>query len=263
MATTPMKLIRPDAADDASTERSGQTSGQDDLAQRIHQTFAYHLQLRIMQNRILDQLYAASQAYVHPSRIGLTVSDTSRKLEAWYRSLPLSMQFSRRVLGHTRMGWSQDSASHELSQRYFACQFLLNRPVFYFVLHEDMEQAASPPEVMANHQGIQPWMQDACHASVQNAINILASRIATRRYNNWCDNQLLLAAHLMTMQAQMKPETSGLSHEIGDMESLLDMAERALDIHPARTLVDLRSVEILRNVRQNVRNTIQSQSSPP
>ena len=125
-----------------------------------------------------------------------------------------------------------------------------------------MEQSASPPEIMAAHGGVQPWMQDACHMSVKSAVVLLELRNARRRYNNWCDNQLLLAAYLMTLQAQLKPETSGLHRQFGDVNGLLYAAETALELNPMAASVDQWSLEILRNVRQNVRASLQNHSSP-
>ena len=65
----------------------------------------------------------------------------------------------------------------------------------------------------------------------------------------------------MTMQAQLKPETSGLGRDSGDVEELLDRAENALESSYA-VVVDQWTLAILRNVRQNVSMAIQNQTSP-
>ncbi len=149
----------------------------------------------------------------------------------------------------------------ELSRRYFSCQFLLNRPVFYFILHEDMEQSASPPEVMSTHQGIQPWVLDACQMSVKSALMILSCSSNGRPHRNWVDTQLLLAAYLMTIQAQLKPENSGLEREIGNVDAILDRAEEALGTSNDATVTRW-TLEIMRNVRRNVAAALPNQTSP-
>lgn len=111
---------------------------------------------------------------------------------------------------------------------------------------------------MPTNQGIQPWMYDACRATVRSGLHILTLRLNPRRYNNWCDNQLLFAAHLMMMQAQLNSNESGIEQEYAGLDSLLDGAENALENAPSRALVDEMGLAILRNVRQNVGNAIPS-----
>lgn len=53
--------------------------------------------LRIVLNKVLGSLYTANEAYITPEEAGPVISSLSTKLDAWYRSLPLEMQFSRNI----------------------------------------------------------------------------------------------------------------------------------------------------------------------
>ena len=134
-------------------------------------------------------------------------------------------------------------------------------------MHEDMEQSASPPETVAMYPGIHPWMHDAGHDSVTSAVHVLFSRASLddstggatpRLFNNWCSNQLLLASHLITMQAWMNPRISGLDPSSINVNDLLHYAERGWENAPMSAKVDELSLEVLRDVRQNVSLAVQS-----
>lgn len=111
------------------------------------------------------------------------------------------------------------------------------------------------------HQGIQPWILDSCQMSVKSALMILSYSSDAQQHRNWLDTQLLLAAHLMTMQAQMRPKTSGLEQEIGNADALLNGVERTLETTRDAT-VSRWTLEIMRNVRRNVAAAFTGQTSP-
>ncbi|KIW03132.1 uncharacterized protein PV09_05774 [Verruconis gallopava] len=210
----------------------------------------HHLWLRAFQNRVLTKLYSISRAYCHPSEIGSDVAELSRELEIWYRSLPLDMQFSRNLSTSP----SSSLRMNELSERYFACNFLLHRPVLYFVLHEDLEKASSPPGSLPS-PGVQPWMVDASQTCIHSSLILLASRTIPRKHNNWCDNQLLLAAYLMTLQGLLNTKATEVFPECRNVDALLDSAEAAIESSPLIAEVDRMTLAIMRNVRHNVRPT--------
>jgi hypothetical protein len=53
--------------------------------------------LRIVLNKVLGSLYTANEAYITPEEAGPVISSLSIKLDTWYQSLPLEMQFSRNI----------------------------------------------------------------------------------------------------------------------------------------------------------------------
>ena len=95
IATTPPQLVTSRGLFRQQDNTSGTQSTE---AQHVHELFDHQLQLQLILNGILVELYTTSKAYVHPNDIGESVSRISRELEQWYRSLPLSMQFSRGIM---------------------------------------------------------------------------------------------------------------------------------------------------------------------
>ena len=56
-----------------------------------------HIFLRLILNKVLGSLHTANEAYITPGEAGPIVSSLSIKLDTWYQSLPLEIQFSRHI----------------------------------------------------------------------------------------------------------------------------------------------------------------------
>ena len=95
-SSTPMRLLSTRSISEPARHSESLYAPQSSRAQ-VEREFSQHLRLRLLLNDVLVHLYTTSRAYVHPSEIGDTVSRLSRDLEHWYRNLPLTMQFSRRL----------------------------------------------------------------------------------------------------------------------------------------------------------------------
>ncbi|KAN0092135.1 hypothetical protein V8E51_017982 [Hyaloscypha variabilis] len=74
------------------------SSGHGAVSDSTH-NYAIHseLFLRVILNKVLGGLYTANEAYITPEEAGPVISSVSIKLDTWYQSLPLEMQFSRNI----------------------------------------------------------------------------------------------------------------------------------------------------------------------
>ncbi|TKA29427.1 hypothetical protein B0A50_03439 [Salinomyces thailandicus] len=72
----------------------------------------------------------------------------------------------------------------ETAIRFYSCQFYLNRPILYFVTHEDLEDAyisRDSASVTSPSLALPPWIYDACCICIENAALALNLILRTPR----------------------------------------------------------------------------------
>lgn len=144
----------------------------------------------------------------------------------------------------------------EMALRYHSCVFLLHRPSLYFFLHEGLEHATTPPDARAMERPLDPWVFESCRSCIQSAmliIYILRQRLRSfpaARCTNWCDMQMVVATACTLMQSRSKDSLASLLN--GAVDELLDVSESILLATPFGSVGMTATLEILRNVRQNL-----------
>ncbi|KAF4629864.1 hypothetical protein G7Y89_g8279 [Cudoniella acicularis] len=225
----------------------------------VNSTHEYYFQsqmfLRYCLNRVLGSLYTANEAYITPQQAGPIISAISSNLETWFQSLPLDMQFSRNVSSFNLTPRLMPPRIKELALRYYACHFMLHRPVLYMVVYEDMEEVATPTGL---HKDFEPWVLESCRSCTENAALIILSQYAQCKSPNsvpchsWCELQLLVGSYAVLLQVQSVPGLAPMFRDLGEIDSLLDAAEVVLSSVPFNSLSTSRTLEVLTNVRHNM-----------
>ncbi|KAE8151356.1 hypothetical protein BDV25DRAFT_95835 [Aspergillus avenaceus] len=228
---------------------------------------AANLWLRSCLNRIFGQMYIAKRAYCRPHDVSSTISEIMVQLEHWYRSLPLDLQFRRDSRNVQPPLPHNPVRVKELSLRYYACVFILNRPVLYSVLYQDLEELASAPEEgnTETHRQPEPGVLTMCRDCIENAKLIVLTifdclhhlvrpneeNADTMCYPTWCDFQLLMGSYALLLSVQTAPTAPTLFEGNTEIGGILDMAETAM--HSMRSLSPSYSscLDMLLNVRQN------------
>ncbi|EQB54049.1 hypothetical protein CGLO_06159 [Colletotrichum gloeosporioides Cg-14] len=220
-----------------------------------------HLWLRSHLNKVLQYLYSTSKAYAQPHELADLVCNLSADLRGWFQSQPLGAQFARDATAFSMSVPSMPLRKREIALRYFACAFLLHRPVLYFFLHKDMEYTVRPPDTQALRSDQAPWILESCRDCIEGATLFVhfscismdsQSSKMERSYRSWCDIQLLFAAYLVLVQVKSVPALVPIFRVLGDVENLLDQAERMFELFPVDSLKIRKSLEVLRSQRQNL-----------
>lgn len=139
--------------------------------------------------------------------------------------------------------------------RYFACAFLIHRPVLYFFLHKDMEYTIQPPNTDGGHLDLVPWVLESCRDCIESAalyIDICYTGPVRNgwHYRNWCDYQLLFAAYFVILQAKALEVFEPIFRNVKDAETLLDQVEEMHDPHFSEALILMRNQTTLKRVRR-------------
>ncbi|KAH0829448.1 hypothetical protein FOPE_10216 [Fonsecaea pedrosoi] len=222
-----------------------------------------HLQLRAYMNTILEHMYNIDRAYCRPRHVAAVVTDIARRLDLWYWTLPLTMRFPRHPSSFCLASEDMSHIMDELSFRYYATIFLVNRPILYHVLHVKYENAvnSSNPDPPGYDPIQDSWVFESCHNCVQNATMIIllhSRRQQTGRHEyleSWCNLQHLVAAYATILQVQTSA-ISILLQGYGDPDHLLDLAEVVLEKGLNRPANIRESLDILRNIRQNFKRSM-------
>ncbi|KIH87417.1 hypothetical protein SPBR_04705 [Sporothrix brasiliensis 5110] len=236
-----------------------------------------HVRLRILLNRILHLLYSPTRAYAQPHELADIVARLSASLRAWYQAQPPGQQFVRDATvfrihqpSTTTTTTTMPFRLRETALRYFGCVFLLHRPVLYYFLHNDLENAARPPgHVRALHVDREPWVLESCRDCIESAALLIHLSFPTPEergtsagtggglcvedvFGSWCGLQMLFAAYLILLQVRVVPSLRPVFRNVGDADALLDKVERAFATHPVRrSLVLDTSLAILQDERRN------------
>ncbi|KAL1969238.1 hypothetical protein VTN77DRAFT_492 [Rasamsonia byssochlamydoides] len=227
--------------------------------------FSANLWLRSYLNRILGRMFTTDQAYCQPKDVGSMITEISLEIESWYRSLPLDLQFVRDARSFRLLRPAIPTRMKELSLRYHACTFILNRPVLYFVLYQDLEHLATTPPggvsaIAERH--LDPWVLASCRDCIESAKLIILT-LAQHRHQmpipragpNWCDVQLLVGSYAVLLSVQTASSFSPPFRDVTEIGELLDMAEDILSGVTATSPGYLRTLEMLTNIRHNFQNS--------
>ncbi|KAJ0326014.1 hypothetical protein Brms1b_000231 [Colletotrichum noveboracense] len=124
-----------------------------------------------------------------------------------------------------------------------------------------MEYTVRPPDTQALRSDQAPWILESCRDCIEGATLFVhfscismdsQSSKMERSYRSWCDIQLLFAAYLVLVQVKSVPALVPIFRVLGDMENLLDQAERMFELFPVDSLKIRKSLEVLRSQRQNL-----------
>lgn len=167
--------------------------------------------------------------------------------------------------------------------RYYVLEFIMCRPILYYVAHESVENPAehreSPQGHNAGHEARPFWVYDACHRCLQCAALIIlgnetdTSRIKTRQ-RDWFEVHLYVriptssgcvrmslttiriwGAALTLILSLTTPILTNFLPKYGnviDSYVLVARAEEILELDGSPSGVVLRCLNILRNVKANL-----------
>ncbi|KAE9366820.1 hypothetical protein N431DRAFT_548543 [Stipitochalara longipes BDJ] len=175
--------------------------------------------------------YGAASDSTHEA--GPVISSLYIKLDTWYQSLPLDMQFSRNISSFNLNSRLMPSRIRELALRYYACYFILHRVVLYMIVYEDMEEAATP---QSTRREFEPWVLETCRSCTENAGLIILTQHANYKsgnivpYHSWCELQLLVGAYVVVLQVQSVLALAPMFRDLGEIGGLLDAAEMVLQM---------------------------------
>ncbi|KKA16353.1 hypothetical protein T310_10049 [Rasamsonia emersonii CBS 393.64] len=227
--------------------------------------FSANLGLRSCLNRILGRMFITDQAYCQPRDVGPVITEISLEIESWYRSLPLDLQYVRDARSFRLLTPAISTRQKELSLRYHACIFFLNRPVLYFVLYQDLEHLATTPPGGVSavaEQHLKPWVFASCRDCIESAKLIILTLAQHQRQvpmpragPNWCDIQLLVGSYAVLLSVQTAPSFSAPFRDVAEIGELLDMVEEILSGVTETSQGILRTLEILTNIRHNFQNS--------
>ncbi|KAK4948072.1 hypothetical protein LTR10_013126 [Elasticomyces elasticus] len=232
--------------------------------------FSANLWLRACLNRILGKMFTIDQAYCQPDDVGPTIAQIYSALDAWYQALPLSLHFSRDIRTFKLLMPSISLRLRELSVRYHACVFILNRPVLYWILYQNLEQTASPPSLSGAEEApvaerhLNAWVLDSCHACIESAKLIIYNLARSMPLSNgavsyttlltWCDVQLLIGAYVVLLSVQTATQFSSEFRDQQQIDEILDLAEATLSGVSHISHGFMRTLEIITNIRQGFEN---------
>ncbi|KIV80996.1 hypothetical protein PV11_08450 [Exophiala sideris] len=230
--------------------------------------FSANLWLRACLNRILGKMFTIDQAYCQPDDVGPIIAQIYSVLDAWYQALPLSLHFSRDIRTFKLLMPSISLRLRELSVRYHACVFILNRPVLYWILYQNLEQTASPPspsgaeEAAVAERHLNAWVLDSCHACIESAKLIIYNLARPMPHCNsahttsltWCDVQLLVGAYVVLLSVQTATQFSSEFRDQQQIDETLDLAEVTLSGVSDISHGFMRTLEIITNIRQGFEN---------
>uniref|UniRef100_A0A0B7KEA6 Transcription factor domain-containing protein n=1 Tax=Bionectria ochroleuca TaxID=29856 RepID=A0A0B7KEA6_BIOOC len=223
------------------------------------------LWLRSHMNKILS-LYTPVQAYARPHQLKDLVFGLAEDLRLWYQSLPMERQFPRDIMTFTLHGASfpLGNAHRDLALRYFACVFFLHRPVLYFFLHKDMEDAIQPPPAEGAASDHSPWVWESCRDCIESAVLIIqiCQRQGTENpYDTlqyWPEYQLLFASYLILLQVRTRPSLEPYLRILGSIDRLLDMVEEVFRTKTYQEPVIQKSLLLLVDARHNLDQSSQT-----
>jgi hypothetical protein len=230
------------------------------------------LWLRLCQNRILTTIYMINNSYSNPRFVGRPISDFTSELEFWYRSLPIELQFPRTIAAYGlltqiipsyKVGRCNTVTFHyhtltlsqvNLAIRYYFCHFMLNRPVCYFLLHKEIERCATPPKTpddsLQDLSDLETWVFESSRNCLHNALLIVACLRSHPQLIGWYQSQYLIACYAVVLQMQLQQPTAFGDSE--DADYTLDSIEMLLEQVKVQTTQSRWTIDMLRNVRQNL-----------
>ncbi|CAK7224168.1 hypothetical protein SBRCBS47491_005457 [Sporothrix bragantina] len=187
------------------------------------------LALTAIQNRVLSRLYTIAQAYSQPSLLSVALSELKSELTRWFDDhLPLDCHFPRDLGGALTIPRTPPELDHfpYLRKKYYMLEFLMCRPVLYYIAHESVEAMDSSQPNGQNGHNMPPgtsgdtptsttsprspdssesrpfWVYDACHRCLQSAALMILEHEAERNVAN-------------AMQSSPLPDGSSAGHGDG------------------------------------------------
>jgi hypothetical protein len=149
--------------------------------------------------------------------------------------------------------------------RYHTCQFLLNRPILYSLLHESIERCATPPETGAKNADevgdFDNWIYERSRVCLRSALLLIMCLRMTPQLVGWCEMQTLLASYAVILQMQMYQPLHIFNGV--DPDGLLDTVEDVFDAMPIAFVDKDATNNMMRNVRGNMRKRLQNPQSTP
>ncbi|KAF5529810.1 C6 zinc finger domain-containing protein [Fusarium mexicanum] len=233
------------------------TAGPTD-SQRILSLMKRHKELRSYLNHITQDLYLPEKANATPHELAQPIQNYSARLRQWYENLDCENQFARDVMTLNLRGQKLPIHLRELALRYYTCIFLLNRPVLYFYLHEELEYNIRPldPATVNSNNGL--WVHESCKNCIEAATLIIhvhkmdaeLSTTTEKAFVSWCDIQMLFAVYMVVLQLKTaSPQRRGFK-DAGEIESLLDTVMHVMERAPFTSANIERSLVIMKQERQ-------------
>ncbi|CAK7203007.1 hypothetical protein SEUCBS139899_005734 [Sporothrix eucalyptigena] len=249
------------------------------------------LALTAIQNRVLARLYTIAQAYSQPSLLSLALSELKSELTRWFDDhLPLECHFPRDLGGALTIPRPPPVHDHfrYLRQKYYILEFLMCRPILYYIAHESVEnmdgQLVPPPgpsgdtptsttsaRSLDSSEGRPFWVYDACHRCLQCAALMVLEHDAERNTDegqspdsrpplDWFEIHMLWGAALTMVLALVTPALAKFLPKHGhhgqtpfmDTRLLLANAEAALVQAAAVNCIPARCLAIFSNVQANL-----------
>ncbi|VUC37875.1 unnamed protein product [Clonostachys rosea] len=239
-----------------------------------------------IQNKVLTQVYSIEQAYSRPSMLAHAISDLKTQLCAWFDALPLEWHFPRDLSSVMSMPSPATSFLRPLRIKYYLVEFLMCRPVLYYIAHESFENSAdhpidpSPGESTTSQENHPFWVYDACYRCLQCAALLIVdekpmvSENLGRFQRDWFEVHMFVqpprthdkqkltphriwGAALTLVVAVGTPSLAKFLPKHGnttDSMSLLNLAEEILQAASQQSGVIARCTAYLRNVKENMIN---------
>ncbi|KAL1844492.1 hypothetical protein VTK73DRAFT_2422 [Phialemonium thermophilum] len=224
------------------------------------------LALATLQNRILAQMYTIEQAYSQPSVLARSVTELKAELTHWFDDLPLEWHFPRDLSGAMTIPTPEPDMLAHLRLKYYVLEFLMCRPILYYIAHESFEarldHASVSTDGSTESEGRPFWVYDACHRCLQcAALMILGSdtrwppqeHAAPRK--DWFELHMIWGAALTLALALATPALTRFLPKHGqamDASMLLAKAEAILLRAAEANCVPAQCLAILCDVEQHL-----------
>lgn len=141
--------------------------------------------------------------------------------------------------------------------------FVLNRPVLYWVLYQDIENSNHPGIADGAERNLVAWVLNSCYTCIESAklivFNLTQSNVSQvgtfeTPVLSWREAQLLIGAYAVLLSVQTASQFSPQFREQQEIDMVLDMAESAMACAAPLSLAFVRSLELLTNIRQGFQN---------
>ncbi|KAK9447366.1 uncharacterized protein V1518DRAFT_428890 [Limtongia smithiae] len=241
----------PDTQSFTDGEMSCMNMSIDPIAQKkvTDLLFESTLVLCSLQNKILVDLYTIEQAYSPPVVLAATLVELKSLLCAWFDRLPVHYHFPRDLSSMSSTQTCMPEQLEHLQTRYYILEFLMCRPVLYYIAHEKYEEYASAsPDTSSTHSGElrrHPfWVYDACYRCLQCAALLILGNDpehARRTAANidWFELHMIWGAALTLLLSAATPSLANLLPKFESINALvlIEKAEVILHQHGQRSSI--------------------------
>ncbi|KAL1900125.1 hypothetical protein Sste5346_002433 [Sporothrix stenoceras] len=246
------------------------------------------LALTAIQNRVLVRLYGIAQAYSQPSLLSQALSELKTELTRWFDDhLPLECHFPRDLGGALTIPRPQPDYVKYLRAKYYIIEFLMCRPILYYIAHESVEARDSTGVVVNGHgdpststttspsnqsdttEGRPFWIYDACFRCLQCAALLVLeydpdsdeAETDTTSQPDWLELHIIWGAALTMVLSLVTPALAKFLPKHGqpgqpgpfmDTRRLLAKAEAILVQAARNNCVPAQCLAILHNVQGNL-----------